>query len=247
MSRPGQIEGATPGRSPWIGDVVEGIRHGLLFIPLYLPVAIAYAIAAKIVGLAEWAIVLWSVVIFAGSAQLACLSALAAGAGIVELLVITFLANARHGLIALAVAPHLRGMSRWAVPMLGFTLATSSVGLLPAKALRGGNLQAYALATQVCQWVQWVMFTILGVWLGPLMPATWTTVLGFAVPAAFLGLAAPLIREARRSGIVAALIAASLGLGLTVFWSPQICAIVGTFAGAIVAVLIPEGAPRDKG
>ena len=225
---------------------MEGIRDGLLFMPLYLPVAIAYAIAAKIAGLAEWEIILWSVVIFAGSAQIACLSALTTGAGMVELLIITFMANARHGLIAIGVAPYLGGVKRWAMPLLGFTLATSSVGLLPAKAVRGGNLQVYGLSTQICQWVQWVLFTFFGVWLGPLMPSAWTTVLGFAVPAAFLGLVAPLIRESRRSGLLVALVSASLGLGLTVFWSPQICAIVGTLAGAIAGLLIPEGGDRDK-
>lgn len=233
-------------RSHRIADVVEGIRDGLLFMPLYLPVAIAYAIAAKIAGLAEWEIILWSAVIMAGSAQLACLSALTTGAGMVELLIITFMANARHGLIAIGVTPYLSGVTRRAMPLLAFTLATSSIGLLPAKAARGGNLQAYALSTQICQWVQWVLFTCFGVWLGPLMPVAWTTVLGFAVPAAFLGLVAPLIRESRSSGFLAAIVAAALGLGLTVFWPPQICAIVGTLAGAVAGLLIPEGGERDE-
>lgn len=233
-------------RSHRIADVVEGIRDGLMFVPLNLPVAIAYSIAAKMAGLAEWEIVLWSAVIYAGSAQLACLSALTTGAGMVELLIITFMANARHGLFAIGVAPYLGGVTRWAMPLLAFTISTSSIGLLPAKAARGGNLQVYGLATQFCQWAQGVLFTFLGVWLGPLVPAAWTPVLGFAVPAAFLGLVAPLIRKSRRSGLLVAIVSVALGLGLTVFWPPQICAIVGALGGAVAGLLIPEGGDDDK-
>ena len=227
-------------------EVVAGIRDGMLFTPLYLPVAIAYAVAAKLAGLPGWEIVLWSAVIMAGSAQLACLSALTTGAGMMELLIIAFMANARHGLIAISVAPYLGPVTRRAMPLVAFTLATSSVGLLPAKAARGGDFQLYALSTQICQWAQWVLYTSFGIWLGPLVPASWTPVLGFAAPAAFLGLVAPLIRESRRSGFVAAVVAAALGLALTVFWPPQICAIVGALAGAVSGLLIQEKGDHDK-
>lgn len=233
-------------RSHRIADVVEGIRDGLLFMPLFLPLAISYAIAAKMVGLGEWEIVLWSAVIFAGSAQLAVLSALSTGAGLVELLIITFMANARHGLVAMGIAPYLGGVTRRALPLLGFTLATTSVGLLPAKAARGGDLQVYALSAQFCQWAQWVLFTLLGVWLDPLVPAAWIPVLGFAVPASFVGLVAPLIRESPRSGLAAALVSAALGLGLTVFWPPQVSTIAGAFGGAVAGLLIPERGGHDK-
>lgn len=229
-----------------IADAVEGVRDGLLFIPLYLPLAIPYAIAGQMAGLRDWEIVLWSAVIYAGSAQLACLSALSAGAGLVELLIITFMANARHGFIAIGVSPYLGGVTRRARLLLGFTLATSSVGLLPAKASKGGDLQAYGLSAQFCQWAQWVLFTLVGVWLGPLIPAAWNPVIGFAVPAAFLGLLVPLVRESAGSGLTVALVSAALGLGLTLFWPPQICAIVGTLAGAAAGLLMPERGDRGK-
>lgn len=225
-------------------EVMEGIRDSLLLIPLYLPLAIPYAITGQMVGLKDWEIVLWSALIYAGSAQLACLSALAAGAGLMELLIITLMANARHGFISLGIAPYLQGVTCRALPLVGFTLATSSVGLLPAKVARGGNLQVYALSVQISQWAQWVLFTLLGVWLGPMVPTAWTPVLGFAVPAAFLGLVAPLVRENLGSGLTVALVAAALGLGLTVFWPPQVCAIAGALGGAAAGILLPERGGR---
>lgn len=221
-------------------DALEGIRDGLLFVPLYLPVAIPYTIAAKALGIADWQTVLWSALLFSGSSQLACLSALGSGAGLLELLIITFMANARHGFIAMGLARYYATVKHSLLPVLAFTISAPSLGLLPAKAHRGGNLCVYGLATQVCQWAQWVIFAFVGVRLGPLLPASWGPVIGFAVPAAFVGLLGPLVREELRSGLILVLVAAALSLGLTVFWPPQICAIVGALGGSVAALLAPK-------
>jgi predicted branched-subunit amino acid permease len=224
-------------------DVLEGIRDGFLFTPLYLPIAIPYAIAAQSLGLADWQIVLWSALIFAGSAQLACLSALATGAGLVELLVITFMANARHSFVAMVIAPYYsRVPPRW-LPVLAFTSSVGAMALLPRR--KTGSLFAYGLATQMCQWCIWVGGAALGIWIGPLIPATWAPVIGFAAPAAFIGLLNPMVRENLASGLVVVSVAAALGLGLTIIWPPQICAIVGAIGGSLASLLVPERRRRD--
>ena len=225
---------------------MDGIRDGLLLMPLSLPLAIAYTIAAKLAGLADWQIVLWSAVVYAGSSQLACLSAMMTGSGLVELLIITFMTNARHGLVSISVAPYVGGVTRRAMPLLAFTLATTSLGQLPGRAAMGGSVHVYALATQICQYAQWVGFSLVGMWLGPKVPASWIPVLAFAVPLSFLGLVAPLIKESRVAGLLAAVVGAALGLGLTVFWPPQLCAIVGAVGGAVAGLLVPPGAGNGK-
>jgi predicted branched-subunit amino acid permease len=227
-----------------VRDVLEGIRDGFLFTPLYLPIAIPYAIAAQAMGLADWQIVLWSALIFAGSAQLACLSALATGAGLVELLVITFMANARHSFVAMVIAPYYysRVPPRW-LPVLAFTSSVGAMALLPRR--KAGSLFAYGLATQMCQWCIWVGGAALGVWIGPLIPSAWAPVIGFAAPAAFIGLLNPMVRENLASGLVVVTVAAALGLGLTVIWPPQICAIVGAIGGSLASLLVPERRRRD--
>ena len=227
-------------------DLADGIRDGLLMMPLSLPLAIAYTIAAKLAGLADWQIVLWSALVYAGSCQLACLSALMTGAGMVELVIITFMANARHGLIAIILSPYLRGVTRRAMPLMAFSLATTSLGLLPARAVMGGNVQIYGLATQLCQYAQWVLFALVGMWLGPQVPASWIPVLSFAVPLSFLGLVVPLIKESSMPGLVCAVVSAVLGLGLTPFWPPQFCAIAAALGGAMAALLIPVEGRHDK-
>jgi predicted branched-subunit amino acid permease len=221
-------------------DWLDGAKDGLLFIPLYLPLALSYAVAAKAAGLDDWLIVLWSAATYAVSAQLACLSALSGGATLVQLLIITFMANARHGFVAMSLVPYLTKVRPTALPLIGFSLATSSIGLLPARLSRGGQLESYALSTQICQWGQWVIFTLGGLWLGPLLPTSWAPVIAFSVPAAFLGLLAPMVREDLAVGLVVAMASAGLGLVLTIFWPPQLCAIVGSVAGSAAGLVVSE-------
>lgn len=227
-------------------DIAQGVKDGLLFMPLYLPIAIAYAMAGQSSGLTDWEIVIWAALAYAGSAQLACLSALTTGAGLIELLVITFMANARHGFVALSLVPYMQRISKRSLPLLAFTLATPSVGLLPARAKRTNNLQAYALSLQLCQWCQWVLFTIVGVSLGPLVPPAWGPVIAFAAPAAFLGLLASMLKDNVRRGLLVTLIAAVLAVGLAVFWPPQLCAIVAALGAALVALAVPERGTHGK-
>lgn len=219
-------------------DVREGIRDGLLFMPLYLPMALSYAVTAKAAGWATWVIVLWSATIYAGSAQLACLSAMAAGAGLLELTLIACMANVRHGLVAMSATPYLEGISRRVLPVLCFTIATPSPGLLWAKTARGGDVRAYALASQLCQWGEWVLFTLLGAVLGGLVPPSWSRVVSFAGLAAFVGLIMPMAREEPHTGLAVMLGSGAVTLGLSAAGASQAAAIVGAAVGAAVPIVL---------
>lgn len=225
-------------------DALEGFRDAFLFIPIYLPISVPFAISAQALGVAEWQVVLWSTLLFAGSAQLACLGALAAGAGVVELLVITFMANIRHSFVAMTLAPHYARVPPRLLPLYAFTSSVGAMAVVPRRAREGRDVLAYGIATQVTQWGLWVGFTALGLVAGPLLPERWGPVLAFAAAAGFIGLLNGLVREEARGGLAAVLVAATLGLVLTLWWPPQAAAIAGAIAGSFAAVLVPE---RRKG
>lgn len=221
-------------------DAWEGVRDGLLFFPLYLPTAMSFAVAAHAIGIADWQIVLWSALVFAASSQLAGASALAGGAGVGDIVVITFMANARHAFIALAIAPYYSSAGRRMLAWLAFTATAPPVALLPLKAARGGDLRVYGAATHTSQWLQWISFTWLGVLIGPLLPASWGAVIAFAAPAAFVGLLNPLVRENLRVNIAVSAISAGLALALTAFWSSHASAIIAALCAAAAGLLLPE-------
>ncbi len=211
-----------------------------MFFPIYLPLALPFAVMAKLIGIRSFEAVLWSALLFAGSSQLACLSAIMTGANLAELMLITFMANVRHGFVSLSILPYIRGIGNKLLPAFCFCISTTSAGAIPAKARRGGSVKAYGLALQFCQWAQWVLFTLLGTWLEPMVPSSWKRIIAFSIPAAFMGLLAPMIRGSIRTGMIVVITAAVIGLGLTLFLTPQMSAIIATVVGAGSGLLIKE-------
>lgn len=222
-------------------DVLNGIRDGLCFVPLYFSLAVPYAVLALSTGLGAFNTVLWSGLSFACSAQVACLKALGTHAGLIELLIITFMVNVRHGFVGMAISPFLgKSFRRWSLVLFCFSIATPSAGLIPLGAARAKSLTVYGLAVQLCQWLQWVLFSLLAVELGPLLPAAWEGIVNFAVPAAFLGLACSMIRERVAAGILVALAAAVAAVILCLLLPPQISLIVAALIGSGVGLMVRE-------
>jgi predicted branched-subunit amino acid permease len=221
-------------------DVLQGIKDGLVFFPLYLPLALPFAVMAKLIGISSFEAVLWSALLFAGSSQLACISAIMTGANFAELMLITFLANVRHGFVSLSVLPYIRGIGKKVLPVFCFNISTTSAGAIPAKARAGGSVKIYGLALQFCQWGQWVLFSLLGTWLGPMVPPSWKRVIHFSIPAAFMGLLAPMVRANPQAGIVVVVTAAFLGLELPFFLPPHISAIIATLVAAGAGLFVKE-------
>lgn len=227
-------------------EVLEGARDGLLFIPLYLPLAVPYALLGRTLGLKPLEITLWSAMVYGGSAQLACLSAMAAGAGFWELMLVTLMANVRHSFVAMGVTPYLPRLGAGLLAVLSFGIATPSAGLLPVRAARGNSILWYTLGTHYCQWGQWVLFSLLGTWLAGLIPASWQGIVKFAVPAAFVGLIVPMVLSDPWPGLAAVVVAATVTLGGLFVMPPQLAAIVAAVSGALAAALVP-GRSRDDG
>lgn len=221
-------------------EILDGIWDGLLFVPLYLPLAVPYALLAGALHLSALSTVLWSALSFACSAQLACLTALAASAGLPEILIITFMANIRHGFVGMAITPYLQGLSKSVLPLFCFTICSTSAGLIPLRAKEQGAVKFYGFATQICQWLQWVLFTLAAVCLGRLIPTSWERVLGFAVPAAFLGLICSMVQKRRRSGVLVALVAAILSIAFSFLMSQQISLIGASIAASAGGLLVTD-------
>jgi len=221
-------------------DLLQGLKDGLVFFPLYVTLALPFAVMSKLLGLSSFEAVLWSALLFAGSSQLACISAMMTGANLAELMLITFLANVRHGLVSLGLLPYIRGIGQKVLPAFCFNISTTSAGAIPAKKRAGGSVRIYGLAFQFCQSTQWVLFTWMGTFLGPMVPPSWKRVISFSIPAAFLGLLAPMVRGNLKTGIVVVLTAAFAGLGLTYFLSPHISAILATVVAAGAGLFVKE-------
>lgn len=122
----------------------------------YLPLGIAFGVLFATLGYAWWFAPLAGVLVYAGSAQFLAVALIAAGAGLVETFLATFLLNARHIFYGMSVLNRYpaRGWLRWYL-MFGLTdetyaLVTSRTVGVPGT---GDAYYGYLTAFNQSYWV----------------------------------------------------------------------------------------------
>jgi predicted branched-subunit amino acid permease len=180
--------------------------------PLFLPTA---AIGVTFGTLAEpvmgpWAPIVMSVVVFAGSAQFAALSVLAAGGGFAPATLAGLLMNSRFLPMGLAIASSFKG-GRFARALQGQTIVDASFVLASTG---DGRFDRRTLFTATAvQGAGWWLGTIAGVVLGARIPEPETFGLDVIFPAFYLALLWPELETPVRK--VVTLLGAALTLALT--------------------------------
>jgi 4-azaleucine resistance transporter AzlC len=207
----------------------EGIRAGL---PLVLP---AFAIGTSFGVLAEPAIgavaaIVMSVVVFAGAAQFASVSILAAGGSLASAASTGLLINTRFLPMGLAVAPALRGG-----PPRRALEAQTMVDASWAIANRGDGTfdRQLMMGATIPQAVGWWGGTIIGAVAGSLLGDPATLGLDALFPAFYLALLAEELRD--RTSLASALLGAAIALALVPFTPPGI-PVVAASLGALLGL-----------
>lgn len=185
-----------------MGDVLPAVVGG------YFPAAVAFGALARLVGLPWVMAALLSAVVYSGALQSAVLGLWAAGADVASMIGVGVLINLRH----VFYGPHLERLhpewsvrARWAIaPLLTDEVYAAAVAHpeWPARRL-------FALAAAA--WTTWQVGTWVGLGLGSLVPPAWTAVLESALPALFLALVLPRVRDvATAAGVAAAALLAGV-------------------------------------
>ncbi|HWI71166.1 MAG TPA: AzlC family ABC transporter permease [Baekduia sp.] len=178
---------------------------------------LTYGVLARQAGFSSLAVVLFSVLTFAGSAQFAAVSIVRDGGTAIAAITAALLLNARYLPIGLSIAPYLPGRAAaraaqgqvavdesWAVSHQGG-------GRYDPRLLVGAGLVIYAA---------WVVCSIAGVAAGSVLGDPETLGLDAAFPALFLALLAGQIRERRL--FFAALAGAAIALAMVPLVPPGV-------------------------
>jgi predicted branched-subunit amino acid permease len=176
-----------------------------------------------------------SIIVFAGTAQLAALQLVAAGAP----LGVTFLAglilNLRFVLYSLSISPHLRRLPRGTRWLAAYFLSDNGYAHTIARiASRPGDPghADYFIGACSAIWVTWQTATLAGIIIGAGIPASWS--LEFVVVLTFAALAVAAVRDI--AGGAAALAAGATALaanGLPFRFGLIAAAIAGVAAGLV--------------
>ena len=203
----------------------RGIRAAMPFAIAVCVFGISFGVLARDAGMGSVAPLVMSATTFAGSAQFAVASVLAAGGGVAAACVAAILLNARYGPIGTSAAKALDGglLKRLVEAQLvvdeSWALSNRGGGRFDRAILIGAGALLYA---------SWVGGTALGVLSGNLITDPDKLGLDAAFPALFLALLVGQIRS--RLTAVAALLGAAIALAAIPFSKPGVPLIAACLA-----------------
>lgn len=183
-------------------EALAGAHGALPIVMGYVPVAVAYGVMARQAGLSVWQTVLMSLTVYGGASEMMAAGMVAQGAGVLAIVLTTFVLNLRHIIMSTCVFDRMQG-GRLPVRLLaafGITDETFAVYTTTPNAPR---TPGYFLAMAVCSYLSWALGSWLGAAATDLFPPLVTAALGIALYAMFIGLLVPGLRG---NGRLAALV-----------------------------------------
>jgi 4-azaleucine resistance transporter AzlC len=217
---------------------LEGLRAGIPIAIGYVPIAIAFGLLAKSVGVPDQITILLSLFVFAGASQFMAVQMVTSGVHVSEIIFTTFILNLRHFLMTASLGQRLENTSTlWRFMLAyGVTDETFSVASLQKSAVLG---KRYILGLNLLAYSFWNIGTWVGLFLSSSIPSSIQQSMGIALYAMFIGLLMPSIRGSSKVLIVvivavfAQVILSSLGW-LSNGWRIIIATICGAAVGAML-------------
>lgn len=232
----------------------QGMRDGIPIALGYLAVSFTLGIAAVKAGLSPAVSALMSATCVTSAGEFAGLGVIATGAALLEMAVTQLIINLRYCLMSAALSQKLDPRAPfWHRFLLAQGVTDEIFGISIAT---GGKLNPfYTYGAMALALPGWTLGTWLGAVLGGILPGRVLSAMSVALYAMFIAIILP---PARKSRILAGLVAAAMGMGLAASKLPLIRDITpGTriilltvlIAGA-AAILFPigdEDAPAETG
>jgi 4-azaleucine resistance transporter AzlC len=222
-------------------EFAAGARDTIPMMVGAAPFGVIFGTLVTASPLSLWHGQLMSLAVFAGSAQFIAVGLIAGHASFAVILATTFVVNLRHILYSATLAPyvaHLPARWRWALAGLltdeVFAVAYAHYQKRPA----GETGPHYFFGSGVAMYLNWQMWTLLGLLFGAAFPGLKSLGLDFAMVATFIAIIVPQLVAMR-------FIAAALAAGVLSFawqgWPYKLgllaAVLVGVATGMAVSML----------
>lgn len=218
---------------PYHRDLAAGARAMLPWLLGIAPFGLVIGVSAARAGLPTLAGWLTGPVIYAGSAQIATIQMLDAGAAPLAVVATALVINLRLFLYSAAMAPHWRGTPLWwrlvaAYPLVDPSFAVGIERYERPGDRRGGH--AHYLGGALLLWVTWLVSIGVGATAGARLPG-WLH-LEFLIPLYLVGQIVPKLARpaARRAALTAAAVGA-LALAVPLHLGIALAIAAGVVAG----------------
>lgn len=214
---------------------VAGVRACLPVLPGVATFGAISGVAMVGAGLPGWVAMAMSIIVFAGTAQLAALQLIAGGAPLPVIWLASLILNLRFVLYSLAVSPVLRGASIRVRAVLSYMLSDNGYAHFISRYTAhpaGPGKADYLLGSNTAVWVIWQIGTLAGVVVGSRIPTGW--MLEFTVALTFLALGVSMIKD---RAMAMAAIASAVTVVLTIDLPFRLGLIVAAVAGIAAGML----------
>jgi 4-azaleucine resistance transporter AzlC len=209
---------ATPGQNrkeSAISAYFQGVAASYPIVLGYLPVALAFGLAAEEAGLSSLGATFTSLTVFAGASQFALLGLLQGGTQIAVTVLICLALNVRHIVYGPSLSARLAPGKPGMLPFLAFGLTDEvfSLSMSRIAQIPGARQLPWLLGLESAAYLTWVGFTWAGAFGGKLILALLPfleTTFSFSIPALFLALLVVLMDRESLIPVLAACLASGL-------------------------------------
>jgi 4-azaleucine resistance transporter AzlC len=221
-------------------DHVSALRQGALAsAPLLIgivPWGVVAGVAMVSAGLTKAQAVAMSVLVFAGSAQLAVLPLLIARAPLWVMYATALVVNLRYVIYSAVLAPHFEHLSRGWRALLSYITVDGMFALLVGKYQPDEGKPRkhwFYLGGSLVMWIGWQVSSWLGIFAGQLIPREWS--LEFSATLALIAVLMPLLFD--RAAVCAALAAGGVAL-IAARWPLNTGLLAAIAAGVAVGLAV---------
>lgn len=171
----------------------SGIISGFPIIIGYFPVAMAFGLLSKNVGISFRDSCFFSIFVFAGASQFMALDLIKAGVAAGNIIFATFLLNLRHLMMSASLSVKLKEAKKKWLPFIAFGVTDETFSI---STLKGEKLDTpFLLALHTASYASWVLGTLTGYLVGTVLPTVVQNSLGIGLYAMFAALLIPEVRK----------------------------------------------------
>ncbi|MFN2196125.1 MAG: AzlC family ABC transporter permease [Anaerolineales bacterium] len=218
----------------------HGVRADLPLALGGIAFGMIYGVLAREAGIPATAAQAMSSILFAGSAQFVTTQLVMIGTPAVVMVLTIFVVNLRHMLYSASLAPYLQDFKlRWKL-ILSYLLTDETYAVAIThfnRAPHSPTRNWFFLGAGLTEWISWQLSTAAGIFLGALIPSSWS--LDFTLALMFIALVIPAIKDYPTA-------AAALAAGVTAVAAYQLPYQLGLLAAALVGILVGAGLERLK-
>ena len=192
------VDPPTTQASPPLREFLAGARATIPLLIGAIPFALIFGTLAASSGLSFVGTIAMSAIVFAGSAQFIAVGLLSVGTTWPIIVLTTFVVNLRHLLYAAALVPYVKHLSHlWRGP-LAFLLTDETFAVVISHYNRPDSSPRkhwYYFGSALSMYVNWQLWTFVGLTVGQLMPNATAWGLDFAMPVTFIGMILPYLKN----------------------------------------------------